>query len=794
MLRYRLDDLGWFQFEELIQSLLKAELGLGIESWGGPGDQGRDAYFDGALPYPTRASDQGPFLFQVKFVQGANAAGASPNNQLMNAVRAECHRIERRIDHGTWSSLGHYVLLTNVRPSGPIRNQIQRALLDMDGNMAVHIHGGPDVCDMLDRNPSLRRSFPQLLSLRDLDSLLSEIVNRDILERSRIACECACDLAPVFVPTSAYSRAWRVLREHRFAVLEGPPEMGKTAIAWMIGLVQLLSGWEVIVCDSPRQVFQSLRKDRSQVFIADDAFGRTEYEPSRGRHWERDLDWLLRAVDARHWLLWTTRKHILERALRDLDLQGRSARFPAPGEVLVDASQLQINEKALILYRHARTATLGEGEVEMVKQHASYIVKHQSFTPERIRRFVIETLPSCAAALKEKGTDGIRNEINEAISNPTDRMRKTFRALPVSHKWLLVGMLECGHWPEEAEVQSAYEAHCPTDIRMDFTGTVEELRESFVNPRSVANKNCLGWVHPSYRDLVIEELSSDGALRTKFLRTCSADGLKLAVSESGGTAGERYLPLMVEAENWMTLQQRAVELIREASPEECCEILTCVATVIDSANDSQTHHRLLSVLAIACETAREKWDAERMPLTGDQVLAYGHATTRLSNLPKMPDMSASWNYVDRHLDAELRRKPEDQLDVSRLEAWIQFVTAVKKTEPRSIAQQKFPDEYEAKIYALLTRIDNECALGGYDDLEDIRTEAERLSALAEFVRKLSEISGNHVKRAKSLCSRLQLTAFEAYGEVDGLEDPEPDYDYERWRSEGFDIAALFSDL
>ena len=32
MLRYRLDDLGWFQFESLMQSLMKAELGLGIES------------------------------------------------------------------------------------------------------------------------------------------------------------------------------------------------------------------------------------------------------------------------------------------------------------------------------------------------------------------------------------------------------------------------------------------------------------------------------------------------------------------------------------------------------------------------------------------------------------------------------------------------------------------------------------------------------------------------------------------------------------------------------------------
>jgi len=49
MLRYKLDDLGWFQFEWLIQSLLKAELGIGIESWGRHSDRGRDAWCDGQL-------------------------------------------------------------------------------------------------------------------------------------------------------------------------------------------------------------------------------------------------------------------------------------------------------------------------------------------------------------------------------------------------------------------------------------------------------------------------------------------------------------------------------------------------------------------------------------------------------------------------------------------------------------------------------------------------------------------------------------------------------------------------
>ena len=441
MLRYRLDDLGWFQFESLVQSLLKAELGLGIESWGGPGDQGRDAYFDGALPYPTLDKNEGPFLFQVKYIHG-NPATTRSTTQLLDAVRAECRRITDRIHRRTWSGANHYVLLTNVTPSPQVRTKIQDTFLPISKAMSVHIHGGADICDLLDGQPSLRRAFPQLLSIRDLDHLLSSSVKKDVLERSRLACGYALDLAPVFVPTSTYEHTWRVLQQHRFAVLEGPPEMGKTAIAWMITLIQLLRGWDAIVCDKPEHFFRCIERDRSQIFVADDAFGRTEYDPTRGRYWETDLDRVVRALDSRHWLIWTTRKHILERALRDLDLQGRASRFPTPGAVLVDASRLSTSEKALILYRHAKAARLEVNEVAVVKEHAPLIVNHTSFTPERIRRFVTVTLRDCVASLRQEGVESIRTEIAAAIKNPTERMRKTFKSLPVGHKWVLVGMLE----------------------------------------------------------------------------------------------------------------------------------------------------------------------------------------------------------------------------------------------------------------------------------------------------------------------------------------------------------------
>lgn len=174
MIRYRLDDLGWYQFEWLVQSLLKAELGLAVESWGGHADFGRDAFSVGPLGFPTKGvSSNGPFVFQVKFVENANAAGAHYRATLLGAVRKELERIVARIPTSAAAKMEHYVLLTNAPISAGVREQIRRELVEAVPGLNAHLYGGGDICDLLELHPQLRRSFPQLLSLRDLESLLA---------------------------------------------------------------------------------------------------------------------------------------------------------------------------------------------------------------------------------------------------------------------------------------------------------------------------------------------------------------------------------------------------------------------------------------------------------------------------------------------------------------------------------------------------------------------------------------------------------------------------------------------
>ena len=200
--------------------------------------------------------------------------------RLRSAENKEVHRISTRQLNGEWLPTAHYILITNINLSADQRTITENDFADTLSTVKIHTLSGDDVCDLLDVHPELRRSFPQLLSLRDLDALLEDAVAKDVRERSYAAIAAARGCNPSFVPTGSYRKAWSVLFKHNFCILEGPPEMGKTAIAWTIALTQICKGWEAVVCDRPDDLYRAHAQDRKQVFIADDAFGRTEYDPS----------------------------------------------------------------------------------------------------------------------------------------------------------------------------------------------------------------------------------------------------------------------------------------------------------------------------------------------------------------------------------------------------------------------------------------------------------------------------------------------------------------------------------
>jgi hypothetical protein len=820
MLRYHLDDLGPYQFEKLTQSALKAVGGLTIESWGNRGDWGRDSYSPGPLRFPnSKVQTTGPFIFQTKFVEGANSAGARPQAALVSSASKEVSRILDRIKKHIWKEPTHFTFITNSLVGADCREKIRALFEKVMPSARVVVWGGDDVCDVLDRRPSIARAFPQLLSIRDLDQLIAFALTKESRERSQTALQLAKELVPVFAPTSAYERAWRVLRKHHFAVLEGPPEVGKSAIAWMIGLTQAAQGWETVVCNTPDVFFQMLSVSRPQVFIADDAFGRTEYDPTRTSKWEADLDMVLHRLDRHHWLIWTSRKHILERACERMDAQGKARSFPDPGSVLVDVSELSVEERALILFRHARSAGLEKEAKALVRKHASEIIHDPEFTPERMRRFVHESLPRIVSELRSGNIKDSQAKIaiQEALSNPTKQMRLTFQKLPAAYKWFLVALLEVpastGVPFSEVEksgnidnLHSLYTEYCPDQDHEPFKTVTDHLTEAFVKVReTIWRKIMVDWIHPSYRDLVIEELIRDSSLRNTFLRRASLEGVKLAVSDTGGQYGNRKMPLIRSAESWDILQERCLSLIRADAGDR--EVLETLANAASDNSSGDQRRRWEGLLALVCQAIKAKWDADSRLVPAADLEAFAGARGCVNPPPDLPDMRNTWRALDGLFRESLRAARTGRpLEYEAFDDLAAFAQVAVRYAPEFIADNGFPERYEAEIATLLADAEAEAEADEEPDAEsgELRKLASRADYIASSVERLADFSSSHQSKARRLAEQLRKhsSRLEAWASAEPR-DPDDENDGDDGEDEDsssglesaiFDIGMLFSEL
>jgi hypothetical protein len=419
---YALEELGWLQFQQLCDLVLELEAQVPRSAWDGETDRGRRVELDDGLAIATLGlAVRGPVTVSA-----------------MWAPEEPCIVIRSKAGEAT-----------GLRADALAR--------------------------IIEARADLRLRMPSLLGVRPLEGLVAD----DVAARCTVDPAAAHALARVFVPTRAHARALAVLGRYRFAVLTGPPEMGKTAAATMVALARMSAGWEAHECRGPDDLLRAFAADRPQVFIADDAFGSTEYRPDAAERWARDLPRILRVLDDRHWLLWTSRPAPLRSGLHRVHQERGAERFPRPGEVQVDASELTVAEKALIFLRHVRAADVPASTRALARRVGPAIVAHPHFTPERIRRFAATRLAGLPQA--GPGTGALLDVAEHELAQPTDAMAASLRALGPEYRALLVAMLDQPDGPvPERDLIAVLHRHQSTELVRSPADLIDRVTDHFL--------------------------------------------------------------------------------------------------------------------------------------------------------------------------------------------------------------------------------------------------------------------------------------------------------------------------
>jgi hypothetical protein len=720
---YRFSELGWLQFERLCELVVEAARPGELE-WIGRADRGRIAQLKpGGRLAVGEVSVAGPMTIVVVWTRawGDPARGRVLASQL----------------RGLATEFGLVVGDRLVVMSNLTRDEAGDALdaLPEEWQRPIVI-GTEELSASLDASPELRGVMPSLLGIRDLGPLIPA----PVATTSSFDVDRAQELARVFWSTRAYDRARVVLARHRFLVLTGPPEVGKTAIAQMLGLAQMTAGWEVHECSSPDQLWAAFVRGRRQLFIVDDAFGSTEYRPDGADQWAQALGRLLEELDDDHWLIWTSRPAPLKAGLGRVRRERGSERFPAPGDVLVDASDLDLAEKTLILYRHVKARQAPLAARELVRLWGLTIVEHPHFTPERIRRLVADRLEALADHT-EVSPFHVQDLIQLELASPTDAMRTSYRALTDEHRQLLIALLDApSGLVDERELAAILRRHQRAGLGRPVHELIDRLTDHFLRVSPLG----IGWVHPSWRDLVIEELSSDPKARQRFLAAAGVHGVTLAFSHSGGRSGERKMPLLADDGDWDRLGDSLHRLVLELEDREIARVLLSIREALTIALDAAARLEAEATATDLLDVIARRCDGEHTPLNAYLVEAWYSLNAIALRPADPPSLARTW--------AELHpgSPPDHQLDrveLNRLDEWLTLVETLASYAPHELRSLGFFDQDQRLLPGLIAALERSAD-------PDTRPLVEAILARVE------RVAPRHYDAAARALQTLELTTSE----------------------------------
>ena len=515
--KYNLEQLGWFNFEQLVRTLLRQIVGNGLSTFSGSVDKGRDATFSGeATSFPSESDRwSGEWIFQVKHRAYSTRGADAVRTELKRTLPAEVTRILNKHHH----ECQNYVAITNCPLTAQDKDELHALIRSTNEDIEqIAVLGEADLQELLDGHPKVVSAFPQILGLSQLRELVEWGLHRRSLEYLLAA---QADIA-TFVATSPYLSAIELLHKQHFCVLSGPPKMGKTCTAYALAASFSALSYEVYDLRNQRDFYDAYRDDAKQLFICDDVFGDISMHAAQRDDWTRGFLRLMGSLGRDHKLVWTAREYILKEALASSRLKEERPALATTDTVTVAVDHLSRLEKAMILYNHARVTDLPAEVRDYFRGRACItITDHPNYSPESIRQLCTGRLVSFSHAA---GGDPktIETQVHAFLSAPGDAWKNAYLAASAGERLLCTEVMAAGGTIQLSQLRRRYERAIlgAPDAYQSFDTSIAGAQGTFLRRGKpfLPGDDFVQFYHPSMRDLLSELIQTDKATRVAYLK------------------------------------------------------------------------------------------------------------------------------------------------------------------------------------------------------------------------------------------------------------------------------------
>ncbi|MGZ6616847.1 MAG: hypothetical protein ACXVFQ_20775 [Solirubrobacteraceae bacterium] len=287
------------------------------------------------------------------------------------------------------------------------------------------------------------------------------------------------------------------------------------------------------------------------------------------------------------------------------------------------------------------------------------------------------------------------------------------------------------------------------------------------------------WVHPSWRDLVIEHLAEDSTARLRFLSRCSVHGAALALSVAGGRDGKRQLPLMIDDADWDALTDRIYLLVPDLDAPDLGVLLSAIDQAIRRSDSDRHSMELLALARSVLQRLVWIWDGDKVPVPHSALegwFALAGSLPTEPTPPSPPDLTRTWAELFPAATPDLA----DRASTERFADWLALADLLREYQPAELERLRFDDTYET-VDDFLTEVERDTDIIHPAAFEHVMSALRRIRILNPWFE----------SRVMHVTSRLEQASRE-HTAASHYREPAPGRERLGWRR--FDVGRVLQDL